>query len=139
MNASFTHFDHTADLGVRVCAPDMPGLAAAAIDSLYATIGNIATLEPAEHRRFEAVGEEPVLMLRDLLADLLVEFESASRILTQPAVEAFDAGQLVVSGMLRTVDHDRSEFSREVKAITYHDLALREIPGGCEFVYIVDI
>ncbi len=139
MQASFELFDHTADLGVRVRAPDMPSLAAMAMESLYTTIGRIETSGTEQLRRFEATGDEPVLMLRDLLADLLVEFETASRVLAHPSVEAFDAHQLVVTGALRPVDPARSEFSREVKAITYHDLALREIPGGFEFVYIVDI
>jgi SHS2 domain-containing protein len=139
MRASFELFDHTADLGVRVRAPTMPGLAATAIEALYATIGTISTTGESATCRLEFSGDEPVLMLRDLLAELLVEFESGHRRLVRPRVKAFDATRLAVSGDWLSVDYGNCEFRREVKAITYHDLALRAIAGGHEFVFIVDI
>lgn len=139
MQASFEFFDHTADLGVRVRAATRPALAAKAIEALYATIGTVATFGAGTACRLQRSGDEPALMLRDLLADLLVEFESGHRRLARPNVETFNATDLAVGGEWQSVDYDRCEFSREVKAITYHDLELRRIPGGYEFVFIVDI
>ena len=52
-----------------------------------------------------------------------------------------DAGRvgLAVEGLLVPLDVKRCAYYREVKAVTYHELAIREIEGGFEAVYIVDI
>jgi hypothetical protein len=39
----------------------------------------------------------------------------------------------------RTIDAGRSVPGHEVKAVTYHELAIRPIPGGFEATYILDI
>jgi SHS2 domain-containing protein len=44
-----------------------------------------------------------------------------------------------VRGQTRAIDMEASVLEREVKAVTYHELAIREIDAGFELTYIVDI
>lgn len=136
---SFEIFDHTADAGIRVRAATLPGLIEPAARGLYAVIGEFVESTDEEAHRFAREGMDPAELLRDFLAELLLIFESRHRAASVLDVAAFDKHALDVSYRTRHVDADRSIYFREVKAVTYHDLAIRPIPGGFEATLIVDI
>lgn len=139
MEARYELFDHTADIGARVVAPTLDALARTAVEALYGVIGSLAVAGARESARFAYQGDDAAVIIRDWLADLLVEFESHGRRLTDVVVESFDGAHLRAAGVFRAIDASRSEFHREVKAVTYHELALRTVDGGYELVFIVDI
>jgi len=155
-------FDHTADMGIRVLAPTLAELIAPATEGLYAVIGKVVAAdardvagegapgdrpataqdgikgEPAT-RTFEIVGDDPALLLRDYLGEVLHVFDVEHRRLTDVRAREFTARRLVVTGECRPIDETRSVLAREVKAVTYHELAIRPVAGGYEATYIVDI
>lgn len=139
MHASFELFDHTADLGVRVRAATRAGLVAPATDGLYAAIGRIVTAGPAAPWAFELTGRDAAELLRDYLADVLRLFERDHVRVCEPAVREYSDARLAVVGRVAGVDRAASELEREIKAVTYHELAVREVPGGWEAMFIVDI
>ena len=151
MEASFELFDHTADIGIRARAATLPELATVMGDGLYAVIGELVPAHgPARGTAGGSAGEprelkielhhaDTAVLLRDYLDELLVLFDRDHRIATAANVSAFGEGRL--EAMLETVlvDHERSVYQHEVKAITYHELDIRPIPGGFEAAVIVDI
>ncbi len=133
-------FDHTADLGVRVVAPTLAELVPPATDGFYATIGLIHVgRDPNAARSLEFTGDEPALLLRDYLAELLNLFETEHRRLIGVRVHEFTNQRLAVTGQAQPIDTERSSLRREVKAVTYHELAIRSQPDGYEATFIVDI
>ncbi|MFQ5424626.1 MAG: archease [Phycisphaerae bacterium] len=139
MDATYDFFDHTADLGIRVRAATRPALIAPAGQALYAVIGELAIAEPGATESWNLTGDDAAVLLRDYLADLLFLFERDQRVIVAPDVSAFEDGGLRVDAATVAIDPDRSVFFREVKAITYHELAIRPIEGGFEATLIVDI
>lgn len=162
MSPSYELFDHTADLGLRVRAATPEALIRPATDAFYAAIGELTVRPGVAERRIEvslgAVAAGPgdaaapahadaepaahaarALLLRDYLAELLVLFERASLRYFPKRVEEFSTRRLAVNGLAAAVDLERSALLREVKAVTYHELAIRPIPGGFEATIIVDI
>lgn len=142
MESSYELLDHTADLGVRVTAPTLTGLVPPAVAGFYATLGRIVPqpdLAPSDDFTFEAAGDDPAVLLRDLLAELLHRFDTRRQVLTDALVSEFSATRLAVTGRLRPLDAARSAPAREVKAVTYHELGVRPVPGGYEATFIVDI
>jgi len=138
MDASFELFDHTADLGVRVRAAKMAELVAPAVGGLYAAIGVCTHAEAVCKGTLEFKGDDPAVLLRDLLAELLYIFERDALCAVHSEVLRFDEARLIVSVQLAPMEAG-AVFDREVKAVTYHGLALRKIDGGYEAEYIVDI
>lgn len=141
MKAGFELFDHTADVGVRVRAESLAELIRPAAEGLYATIG---TLEvdgnaAAQSRRLVFDGNDAAVLLRDLLNELLFIFERDHACATQIDVREFSDRRVAVDATLVAVDFERSSFAREVKAITYHALDIRQVEGGYEAEFIVDI
>ena len=135
----FELFEHTADLGVRVCAPSRAELITPATAGLYAAIGEVVANGPGEAWSCAVSGDEPVLLLRDYLAEVLQLFEREHRRLAHVEVQEFTDTRLSVTGESCLVDMGRSVLVREIKAITYHELALRRTADGYEATWIVDI
>lgn len=143
MEASFELFDHTADIGIRARAATLPELATVMGGGLYAVIGELlpaqgAAAEPRE-LKIELQHADIAVLLRDYLDELLVLFDCDHRIVTVANVSTFGEGRLVAVVETTLVDHERSVYQHEVKAITYHELDIRQIPGGFEAAVIVDI
>lgn len=136
---SFELFDHTADMGIRVCARDLAGLLKPAVDGLYAAIGELAPAGAPEQRRVDMTGDGAAYLLRDFLGDLLFLFERHARMVTKIEDAVFTDQRLAVTMETCDVDQDASVLAREVKAITYHELDIRSLPDGCEATLIVDI
>ncbi len=136
---SFEIFDHTADAGIRVRAATLPGLIEPATRGLYAVIGELAETGEEESARFEQTGSDATELLRDYLAGILLLFERDHRKASTLETPVFDDGRLAVVYRTRSVDSEKSVYYREVKAVTYHELAIRPIPGGYEATVIVDI
>ena len=126
-------------MGIRVWAATLPELLIPAGEGLYAVIGNLVAGGESEPVTFDLTGGEPALLLRDYLGELLILFERGARRVTALDTTAFHEHRLSVTARTAHVDEKRSLLVREVKAITYHMLGIRSIPGGYEATVIVDI
>ncbi len=140
MEGSFTLFDHTADVGLRIRAGTLAGLLEPAAKGLYAAIGELVPIAaPSEQVPVELSGGDAARLLRDFLHELLMRFERKRQIAVGVSEAHLEEGRLEAVLELRDVDGGRSGFDREVKAITYHELAIRPVAGGYEATVIVDI
>jgi len=154
MKPHFEIFDHTADMGMRVYAPTMSALLVPAAQGLYAMIGDLATratshgtarlgrasdVEAEEDLTIECAGDEPAVMLRDYLAELLYHFEGDKKFATAFDKTELSEHRLRASMRLSAIDETRSVYHHEVKAITYHELDIMPVEGGFMATVIVDI
>lgn len=139
MDPSCEIFDHTADMGIRVRAGSQPGLIEPATRGLYLAIGELVPSGESESVSLRFAASDAATLLRDYMAELLLFFERDDRIATGVLVQRFTDQDLTVTVDLCRIDRSRSIADHEVKAITYHELAIRTIPGGFEASVIVDI
>lgn len=139
MDGSYELFDHTADMGVRVRAETREDLVVASVDGFYATIGELVAGGEESAFGFQRRGDDDATLLRDFLNELLILFERDKRRTVRIDGVRFSRRELVVAATVAALDPDRSEYHREVKAITYHELAIRTVEGGYEATFIVDI
>lgn len=132
-------FEHTADLGLRISAPDLNSLFADAGKALFATIVadlDDIRLEQVQEIRVEGTARDYLLF--DWLNELLYQFEAQGMLFAQFDVTVSDSG---LTALVRgePVDFDRHQMSNEVKAITYHHLTVEQTPDGWRAEVIVDI
>ena len=139
MQPTYELFDHTADMGIRVRAMRLSELLAPAGEALYAVIGELVAAGQSRSVTLNLVGEDPAELLREYLSELLTMFDRDARRFTSLDVHAFDEQHLSITVRTADLDRERSSFLREVKAITYHELAIRQVSGGYEATVIVDI
>lgn len=141
---SFETFDHTADLGIRARGGTLEEMAGAAAAGLYAVIGELvveaaSSSDELTTLRFDSEAEDPAMLLRDFLCELLFRFD-CDAVMALIETVAFSPTRLEVSLHFRAIDGARSEFYREVKAITYHELSVtHDERNGWLATFIVDI
>ena len=128
MEPAFELFQHTADIGIRVIAPTREGLIAPAAEGLYAVMGTvIAEPAAAEKEAFSFAAEDAASVLRLFLAELLFLFDAQALIGSSFEVTRFSESELIVSAVMQPLDPGCSSLSAEIKAVTYHQLALSEM------------
>jgi SHS2 domain-containing protein len=154
----FEHFDHTADLGLRVRADSLDELLVEAARGLLAMIvANPKAVRPVQSKTIELTAADPLYLLVDWLSELLYAFESEKLIFCEFEVRLVaetvgqdsscqqSAGQVLPYKLSATcrgepMDSQRHIMDHEVKAITYHGLRVEQQPDGAWLAeVIVDI
>ncbi len=132
-------FEHTADLGLRVRAPDLDALFAEAALCLFsAVVEDVETVRPQAAVSIELVGTDREFLLFDWLRELLLRFDADHMVFGRFEVRVRDDG-LSGTAWGESLDPARHLLAHEVKAITYHELkVVRESEGWLAEV-IVDI
>jgi SHS2 domain-containing protein len=115
-------FPHTADVGLRVKAPDLNTLFADAAQGFFSLIvTNLGDVEPRVGVDFDVEGGDLAYLLADWLNELLFTFESRRLLLSKFHVEVA-ACRLKATAKGETVDESRHLLDHEIKAVTYHGL-----------------
>ncbi len=132
--AGYREVEHTADWELEVWADDLPGLLEQAARGMYALMRT--RLEPAPHitRALDLPAGDPERLLVAFLSELLwlaerdgLGFDQFDLQLTQDFLHAHLQGGRMI------------EQSKEIKAVTFHNLAIRRKPGGLEVNIVFDV
>lgn len=134
----FEVVEHPADVGVVFWAPDLPGAYVAAAMGLAALVGGEALPAGSRTVALHVEGSDRQELLYNWLSEILYYFDGEDLLLSQCRItrlaeQALDAECTVIPPPPST------EETYDVKAITYHQLALDPVPGGWRGRYYVDI
>jgi SHS2 domain-containing protein len=134
-------FEHTADLGLRLFAADLPDLFRTAGEALFDVVA-------ANRGEIQVVATESVSLSAETTEDLLFKWlneliflsETQHRLYTQFDVVLDATGcQLEATIGGEPIDRGRHVLDHEVKAATRHGLSLRSEQGGWVAEVILDI
>jgi SHS2 domain-containing protein len=133
-------FEHTADLGLRVRAPDLDSLFREAAEGFFAILAEGAAPSVAEERsfRFELDAARHDDLLFDWLHELLYTFDTTGCVLRGFEVRVQGA-RLEATARGAPLEQEKRGLLREIKAITYHGLKVEPEGGGWLAEVIVDI
>lgn len=132
-------FEHTADVGLRVLAPDLDTLFAEAGEALFSLIvADLAAVETREAVPIHVGGGDLPFLLFDWLNELLYRFDGEHWLFARFEAHVGPAG---VDGQAwgETWRPERHALDHEVKAITYHGLRVERTADGWLAEVIVDI
>jgi SHS2 domain-containing protein len=132
-------FEHTADLGLRVRAPDLDTLFAEAAACLFsAVVEDLGAIESRQSVTVELAGTDREFLLFDWLRDLLLKCDADHMVFGKFDVSVRDDGLTGVAWG-EPLDPARHLLAHEVKAITYHELKVVRDGDGWLAEVIVDI
>ena len=132
-------FDHTADLGLRIRADDLPQLFEDAGRALFSTIVvNLDGVRPVEEVTFEIEAERCDELLRDWLAELLYVFHVRHLLFSRFEVH-IEENKVHGTARGEPLDPARHTIDTEIKAVTYHGLKVERDEAGWVAEVIVDI
>ena len=136
--SGFELVEHTADTAIHGWGHDLPDLFRAMARGLMSVIADPRGILPARGRilHLEAENEQDLLhdwleslnALHQVHGELYVDFE--------PRIEGNQLSALVRGEAL---DPQRHDLGTEVKAVTWHDLALHRTADGYEAYVLLDI
>ena len=133
IEGKFKEIAHTADVALDVWGEDLWDLFRNAAQGLYALAGAVENKEETD--RFDLripLGEEEQ-MLVDFLNELLY-------LLDKKWVVRLVEGEKTENGLRLSLDAARlAGRSREIKAATFHDLALKETEDGLRATIVFDV
>jgi SHS2 domain-containing protein len=135
----FREIEHTADRGMIVEAAVPGELFEKAGLALFAIMVGVAGVEPRESRAVTAEAGGWAELLQHWLTELLCVFAIDGLVAAEVTVN--EIGPTAVRGMIRgeRFAPTRHEFYSEIKAVTYHDLAVTGGDAGWQARVIFDV
>ncbi len=131
--------DHTADLGIIVKGPDVKQLFIHADRAMTDLMVEGDISDKTAIRDVLVKGEDfPDLMVR-WLGEILYLFEGENLIVDSIEVKSISPVQLKSTLTLTSFDPDHHRVLREIKAVTYHQIAVDKRDDGWEARVIFDI
>ena len=131
--------DHTADLGIRVWAADVKGLFQEAARALFAIITDLEKVTVHLSREVAVQGSGREELLVAWLSELLYLYEVKGLLFCDFALAEIDGVR--VKGVARGEEFDegRHPIKTGIKAVTYHQLEIKEEDGRWQAQVIFDI
>lgn len=136
ISQGWEEIDHTADWSLRVWGEDLRSLfenAARGMVSL--TEGKAVPDRPATYHTFELEAPDREILLVDWLTALLTLIEDDGIIFSHIHVAQVAALKLVAQAS----GQPGGDFNKYIKAVTFHNLAIRCTPMGYETVIVFDV
>lgn len=125
----FREFEHTGDAGVEVDAPSRMELFARAALAMARLMVEEGGIRPAERREVEARGGDDAEKLHDLLGAALNLFLVDGFIWRDASARECDE-RVVLTLEGEPFDPKRHVLLGEIKAVTYHQLSVKQTPAG---------
>jgi SHS2 domain-containing protein len=137
----FETYEHTADLGLRIFASDLPDLFRTAAAGLFEVIvanPELIQVEEVESVTLSSGSTED--LLADWLNELIFRCETRHRLYSRFDVVLDATGRTLVATIGgEPIDRARHLLDHEVKAATHHELSVRRDNGGWVAELILDI
>jgi SHS2 domain-containing protein len=134
-------YEHTADLGLRIFASDLPDLFRTAAAGLFDVIvANPEAIRVEQIESFSLSSSSIEDLLADWLNELIFRCETGHRLYHRFDV-TLDESSCRLEATIRgePIDRERHLMDHEVKAATRHELSIRRGEGGWIAELILDI
>lgn len=129
--------EHTADIGVRAYGQSREELFAHMAQGVFSLIVPPEEVRPAEKRTVQARADGWEALLVAWVRELIYLFDTRHFLVKEAAIRRLEAGRVEAEVSGETLDPERHTLGREVKAVTYCDLSLRQEPDGSWFAQVI--
>ena len=133
-NAGYTEIEHTADWAIDVWAPDFEGLLREATRGMYELAGVQIDGSQGHRETIRIDGDDRVDVLVAWLSELVFLWSARDQGLVELEFD-YDGQTLSATGRLGPIVAQQ----KEVKAVTYHGLDVRETERGIEATVTFDV
>jgi SHS2 domain-containing protein len=135
----FRFLDHTGDLGIEIYGGTLAELFENAGEALFEVITDPAKVEEKLERRFTLRYDERETLLVDWLGELLYLHDTENLLCKRFEVEDMAGGNFRAKAWGESFHDGRHVIRTEVKAVTFHQLEVREVGGKWKARVILDL
>ncbi len=130
MAKKYTIFDHTADLGIEIYGKTLPELFANAAFAVFDIITDLRFVRATEERQIVVEGSGWEDLLVNYLREILYLYNGEGLLLKEGTVTEIDQRRLLGAVSGERFNPARHRINAEIKAVTYHQAAVRETQDG---------
>lgn len=135
----FRVLEHTADVGFEAFGATREEVFANAARALQNLSVDLDLVEPRDSVRIAVEGENPAELLVNWLSQILYLFDADGWVFRDFSIRRLEDTALEGTANGEKFDRARHHVKLQVKAITYHQLALEQTPQGWRAQVYVDI
>ena len=132
-------FDHTADLGIEVSGQTPEALFDHAALALFDLMVDAAGIPSTQCRNLVIEGSDRADLFVNFLREILYLFNGDGCVLTACRVSSIDEGHLTAEIRCGRYDARKHRVKTEIKAVTYHQAAVRKTAQGWQGRVIFDV
>ena len=132
-------FDHTADVGLSARADTLGELFEALAEGLAEVICPPAQVCPQETRSLSCQAEDVEALAVDFLSEVLGVIQGEHFMLASVRVSKMSENSVTAELVGLPYDPARHEIATEVKAVTYHQLAVKQVGPAWTARVILDL
>lgn len=131
--------DHTADIGIRVTEPSIPALFETAGRAMFDQIADTDGLSGARVREIKVSGMDREDLLINWLRDLLCFWTIDGLLVKNVKIHEMDDIRLEAEVLYDDYNPKQHEILKDIKAVTYHNVAILETGTEWETAIIFDV
>ena len=135
----YIQLPHTADIWIRAHGKDLPELFANAGFAFFDLVAELADFAEKEAQIIRAQAADRELLLVAWLDELLYHFDALHLVFKRFDIMELDDTHVVARAFGEKRDPNRHRLRTEIKAVTYHQLAVEQVGDHWEASVIVDI
>jgi SHS2 domain-containing protein len=139
MHSGYTILDHPADLGIEARGQSLSEAFGQAAIALISTIADLATVEPRTARSVHLTASDREQLLVKWLGEILYLYDGQEFLCKEFTIDRLTNTALVAIVKGELLDPDKHRTMLDVKAITYHQLSVREDEQGAVVRVFLDI
>jgi len=135
----YEEIPHTADIAVRAYGKDLRELFENAAFGMFDIIADLEGLKTSisVDINLKAVSKEELLIA--WLDELLYNFYTKGIIFFEFEIASINKDEIIAKANGRLIGDNRNRLKREIKAATFHDLAIKEDSQGLSVEIIFDV
>jgi SHS2 domain-containing protein len=135
--AQFEEIEHTADLALRVYGGDLKELFGNAACGMFSLMADVAPVRPQVERRVSLESMDYEALLVDWLNELLYMAEEHGEIYCEFTITALSATEIV--SQVRGMQYNSRNLLKQIKAVTFHDLDIKQTAQGYTTTIVFDV
>ena len=136
---AFRVLEHTADIGFEAFGKTREEVFANAGRALQSLMVDLNSIVPRDEIQIKVEGADPAGLLVNWLSEILYRIDAECRLFNDFSINSISDRSLSAVSWGEPFDRARHQVNLQVKAITYHQLALDETPDGWRAQVYVDI
>lgn len=130
MQPLFRILEHPADLGFEVEGETAVALYAAAANALFHLMWDAFPRSGDESLVIAVQGGDQVELLVNFLEEFIYYHDARKMVFTGIVIDSLASGSLRATARWRIFDPEYDRKLRDVKAVTYHQIAIEQDAGG---------
>lgn len=134
-NEGFQEVEHTADWAIKVWAPDLEGLLRAAAEGMFRLLEVHPTSDQGTKEQFEVSADDAETLLVSWLEELLFLHEMHGQAISISNIKLIDALRLQANVQRLPATKPK----KQIKAVTFHQLAIKEHDDRLQTEIVFDV